>query len=84
MNLNKLTKSYIKDVAHMVKKWHLSSLSVELENDYEVIFLRNKGSIHIHVNDEYGEYVTMFLQKELKDLLEEFEKSPFYMAKIKV
>lgn len=87
MNLNRLTKSYIKDLASIMKKWHLDTADVYLENDYQVVFRRNnKGIMQIFVHDECGEYVTMFIENNsgLKRLLEEFEKSPFYMSKIKV
>lgn len=85
MNLNRLTKSYIKDLAHLMKKWHMNTISVDLESRYEVVFIKNKECVHIHVyHEEDEDFIQVYNQDNLKDLLEEFEKSPFYMAKIKV
>ena len=87
MNLNRLTNSYIKDIYRIMKKWHLDTVDVYLENDYQVIFRRNSsGIMQIFIHDEYGEYVTMFIENSngLKSLLEDFKKSPYYMAKIKI
>lgn len=88
MNLNQLTKSYIKDIARIMKKWHLDTADVYLENDYQVVFRRSiHGVMQIFIHDECGEYVTMFIENQnsgLKGLLEEFEKTEYYMAKIKI
>lgn len=84
MNLNKLTKSYIKDLAHLMKKWHINTIFVDLENDYQVMLIKN-NNLHIHVyKEDDDDFIQVYNQDNLKDLLEEFEKSPFYMGKIKV
>lgn len=80
MNLNKLTKSYIKDIFHLIKKWNLSEIHVDID-EYEVIFIKGED-YRILIYDDDGKFQKIFIKKDLKELLERFEKSPYYMAKI--
>lgn len=81
MNVNQLTKSYIKDMFRMIKKYHLSEIRVNIIG-YEIIFVEGDDyRILVFNNDEKAKKV--FINKDLKLLLERFENSSYYKAKIK-
>lgn len=80
MNVNQLTKSYIKDMFRIIKKYHLSEIRVNIIG-YEIIFVEGEDYRILVLND--GKAQKVFMNKDLKLLLDEFENSSYYMAKIK-
>lgn len=83
MNLNKLTKSYIKDIFNIIKKWHLSEIRIETVDGLELVFSKT-DKFRIFVYDEEGEFEHLFIHDELKCLLDLFEKTEYYMNSIEV
>lgn len=81
MNVNQLTKSYIKDMFRIIKKYHLSEIRVNIIG-YEIIFVEGEDYRILVLNDD-GKAQKVFMNKDLKLLLDEFENSSYYMAKIK-
>lgn len=82
MNVNQLTKSYIKDIFRIIKKYHLFEIRVNIIG-YDIIFIEGDDYRIIVLSGDDGMLQKVFMNKDLKLLLDEFENSSYYMAKIK-
>lgn len=65
----------------IIKKYHLSEIRVNITG-YYIIFVEGEDYRIIVLNDD-GKAQKVFINKDLKLLLDEFENSSYYMAKIK-
>lgn len=65
----------------IIKKYHLSEIRVDIIG-YEIIFVEGDDYRILVLNND-GKAKKVFINKDLKLLLDEFENSSYYMAKIK-
>lgn len=66
----------------IIKKYHLFEIRVHIIG-YDIIFFEGEDYRIIVLSGDNGMIQKVFINKDLKLLLDEFENSSYYMTKIK-